>query len=432
MVQIRLGIAKFAMFGRKPPGMAESHARTGIQFGLAEFAMMTNQSELKEDWDKDVRGKGEYVITSDRTDINAMDRLVLADKLQLLYQQSFPAIFASLFTGILVCAALWQVQDHHLLLTWYGILAFSAVIRGLLFIRYWYANPDREDVLRWEKPYFISLLASSLTWGIGAVLIVPAHSLLHQVVVFLFLVGMAGGAIAVYSAHRLMTLATICCVLLPMSIWFLFQWQLISLLLALGTMLFLVTVVKAGAVLSLAMDQSFRLGHELEAARAAAEHRAHRDALTGLYNRRAFYELGHDMLLSVGDGVMAMIVADLDYFKRVNDTWGHPAGDRVLAGVGEIYLGSLRNDDLCARLGGEEFGVLLRVDNLKQACGIAEELRLCLENTGIDCGKEKLFVTASFGVAAGGDSLDELFHEADAALYLAKENGRNRVEQMPG
>ncbi|BAO43084.1 GGDEF domain-containing protein [Thiolapillus brandeum] len=357
-----------------------------------------------------------------------MDHLVQAEKLKLLYHQSFPAIFASLFTGILVCVLLWPVQQHSLLLGWYGVLLLSALARGLLFIRYWYVRPDDASVLSWEKPYFITLLASSLIWGIGAVVIIPAESLLHQVVVFLFLVGMAGGALGVYSAHRAMTLATIGCVLLPMSFWFLMQWQLIPLLLVLGTLLFLVTVFKAGAVLSVAMDRSFRLGHELEAARAAAEYRAHRDALTGLYNRRAFYELGEGMMSNAGEGLMAMIVADLDHFKRINDSWGHPAGDKVLQEVGEIYLGCLRNDDLCARLGGEEFGVLLRVDSLEQACAIAEDLRLCLENQGIDCDGEKLFVTASFGVAAGHEKLEALFRDADSALYRAKMDGRNRVE----
>jgi diguanylate cyclase (GGDEF)-like protein len=358
----------------------------------------------------------------------ALDRLVHAEKLKLLYRQSFPAIFASLLTGMLVCAALWPVQEQGLLLTWYAVLVVSAIARGVLFLGYWHARPDGEAVLSWERPYFLTLLASSLIWGVGVTLILPEDFLLQQVVVFFFLVGMAGGALAVYSAHRSMTLATIGLILVPITLWFLFQGTLLSWLLVVGVALFLVTVVKAGAVLSLAMDRSFRLGHELEAARAAAEHRAHRDALTGLYNRRAFYELGNDMLAGAGEGMMAMIVSDLDHFKSVNDTWGHPAGDKVLQNVGEMYLGCLRNDDLCARLGGEEFGVLLRVDCLQQACSIAEDLRLCLENTGIDCDAERLFITASFGVAAGKSSLDELFQDADAALYQAKMTGRNRVE----
>ena len=373
-------------------------------------------------------GEAAIIPENKQTTPAPVDLLVRVDKLKLLYRQSFPAIFASLLTGVLICASLWPVQDQGLLLTWYAVLVVSAIARGLLFLGYWRTSPKGEAVLSWERPYFLTLLASSLIWGFGVVLILPEGSQLHQVVVFFFLVGMAGGALAVYSAHRSMTLITIGCILLPITVWFLFRGGLISWLLVVGVVLFLVSIVNAGAVLSLAMDRSFRLAHELEAARAAAEHRAHRDALTGLYNRRAFYELGNDMLAGAGENMMAMIVSDLDHFKRVNDTWGHPAGDKVLQDIGEMYLGCLRNDDLCARLGGEEFGVLLQVESLEQACSIAEDLRLCLENTGIDCDAEKLFITASFGVAVGKSNLDELFQDADAALYQAKTGGRNRVE----
>ncbi|WP_456373469.1 diguanylate cyclase [Thiolapillus sp.] len=356
-----------------------------------------------------------------------LDRLVRAEKLQLLYRQSFPAIFASLFTGVLICASLWSVQDHSRLLFWYGVLVFSAIARGVLFLGYWRASPEGEAILSWERPYFLTLLASSIIWGMGVLFILPPDSLLHQVIIFLFLVGMAGGALAVYSAHRAMTLATIGCILLPITVFFISQMALIPWLLVAGVGLFIVTVIKAGEVLSLALDRSFRLGHELEAARAAAEHKAHRDALTGLYNRRAFYELGKGMLAGRGKQMLAMIVSDLDHFKQVNDSWGHPAGDKVLQDVGQMYRSCLRNDDLCARLGGEEFGVLLLVDSLRQACSIAEDLRHCLENTRIDFDPEKLFVTASFGVATGNDDLDELFRNADAALYRAKTDGRNCV-----
>ncbi len=358
-----------------------------------------------------------------------LDRLAQIEKLRLLYQQSFPAIFASLFTAALICVVLWHVQEKTVLLGWFFLLFMSSVARVGLFFRYWQIQPGAKVLLAWEKPYIATLLVSSLIWGVGAVVILPEGSVLHQVVVYFFLVGMSGGAIAMYSAHRLMTLATIGSILLPTTFWFLLQGTLISTALALGALLFVVTTIHAGQVLSATMHRSFRLGYELEDARDAAEKRAYEDALTGLNNRRAFYQQGKEMLEECKEDArqLAMIISDVDYFKNINDTWGHHCGDEVLKEIADTHLACLRSDDLCARLGGEEFGVLLLVDDGEQARKVAESLRCCLENAEISCGDHEIPVTASFGVAVGRQSLEALFKQADAALYRAKKAGRNRV-----
>ncbi len=358
-----------------------------------------------------------------------LDRLAQIEKLRLLYQQSFSAIFVSLFSAALICMVLWQVQEKSVLLGWFFILLLASAARVSLFVRYWKIRPGTESLLAWEKPYFLTLLSSSLIWGLGAVVILPEGSEIHQVIVYSFLIGMSGGAIAMYSAHRAMTLATIACILLPTTFWFLLQGTIISTTLALAALLFIVTTVRAGQVLSSTMHRSFRLGYELQDARDAAERRAYTDALTGLSNRRAFYQQGEEMLAECKeDGwQLAMIISDVDYFKNINDTWGHHCGDVVLKAVAEVQQGCLRSDDLCARLGGEEFGVLLLVNDREQAREVAEALRCSLEDAKITCGDHEIPVAASFGVAVGGKSLESLFKRADAALYRAKETGRNRV-----
>lgn len=324
---------------------------------------------------------------------------------------------------------LWPVQDERVLVGWFLVLFLSSMARLMLFARYWQKSPQGLELLAWEKPYFISLLASSLIWGLGVIAIMHNTSLLHQVVVYFFLVGMAGGAMAVYSAHRAMTLATIASILLPITIWFLFQGTMISAVLVAGVLLFFISCVKAGGVLSSTMHRSFCLTHELKDARDAAERLARKDELTGLNNRRAFYEHGQALLDSSrgADSQLAMIISDVDHFKKINDTWGHSSGDKVLRAIADVHKSCLRSEELCARLGGEEFGVLLVVTDPGDACKVAESLRTCLMETQIDCGNGLVTVTASFGVATGGQSLGELFRQADSALYRAKELGRNRV-----
>ena len=124
-----------------------------------------------------------------------------------------------------------------------------------------------------------------------------------------------------------------------------------------------------------------------------------------------------------------MIVADLDDFKNVNDRFGHQAGDEVLRSFAEVLQGRIRGIDLAARLGGEEFAILLPETDAAGAEALAENLRLAVANLAVPIGDEQIRVTASFGVAAFPEShsADDLMTAADLALYSAKRHGKDRV-----
>ncbi|WP_193334440.1 GGDEF domain-containing protein [Devosia beringensis] len=151
------------------------------------------------------------------------------------------------------------------------------------------------------------------------------------------------------------------------------------------------------------------------------------DPLTGLPNRRGF-ERGMEGLRTP-DTSSALMAIDLDHFKVVNDTHGHAAGDHVLQNVSRVLRGALRNRDLLSRLGGEELAVLLPETDAALARLIGERLRRAIDEMEILWEGQIIHVTASFGVATalGTLPMDELFAQADAALYTAKHAGRNRV-----
>lgn len=155
------------------------------------------------------------------------------------------------------------------------------------------------------------------------------------------------------------------------------------------------------------------------------------DVLTGLYNRRYVFEkldsLDEDKRARNKD--VSVIMLDLDHFKRINDIYGHPFGDRVLEKVGETITAQARSSDLAGRYGGEEFIVVLPGTDLEDATLVAERIREGVRN--IDFGVEGLVVTISGGVArmkAEGETKAELVDRADKLLYKAKKNGRNRIE----
>lgn len=161
------------------------------------------------------------------------------------------------------------------------------------------------------------------------------------------------------------------------------------------------------------------------------------DALTGLWNRRCFLEKAEEELHRAeryGRPVAAMMI-DIDHFKRVNDSFGHAAGDTVLRQFSDVIRRNLRKSDCLGRLGGEEFAVLLPESDGARARVVAETLRREIAAATILLADGTvLTVTASFGVAAAfprDDSVAGLLHRADNALYVAKEGGRNQVVCHP-
>lgn len=152
------------------------------------------------------------------------------------------------------------------------------------------------------------------------------------------------------------------------------------------------------------------------------------DPLTGLYNRSFFFGIIEDRIREFDSNrsPLSMIAVDIDRFKNVNDSWGHPVGDEVLIRTARLLKDSLRSTDIISRIGGEEFAVILRSTGAEGAMKVAEKLRSALEdNPHPRVGR----VTASFGVAEylSGEDSTQWYKRADDATYQAKERGRNRV-----
>ncbi|HET9957764.1 MAG TPA: GGDEF domain-containing protein, partial [Polyangiaceae bacterium] len=159
-----------------------------------------------------------------------------------------------------------------------------------------------------------------------------------------------------------------------------------------------------------------------------------RDALTSAYNRSHFDErLRAEVAYAARHGMAAsLVLLDIDHFKRVNDTYGHQAGDIVLRELATRSLRSLRAEDVFARFGGEEFGVILRGIPLRGAQRLAERLRVSLANTPIQADGHGILATLSAGCASvsccgSAPTPEEVIRIADRRLYLAKSAGRNRV-----
>ncbi len=165
-----------------------------------------------------------------------------------------------------------------------------------------------------------------------------------------------------------------------------------------------------------------------------------RDALTGLYNRWYVMEkIESEMNRSLRHGSpVALLMLDIDHFKRINDSFGHAAGDNVLRSFGQVLRDSCRVYDVPGRYGGEEFCIILPETRVGNTTAVAERIRQRLAASRFDVGADQVSITASIGIAGMDSVADDglvtsaaLIERADRALYSAKHRGRNRVEVWP-
>lgn len=188
----------------------------------------------------------------------------------------------------------------------------------------------------------------------------------------------------------------------------------------------------AEAALSVANQQLSRRIGEVEKLQAELSEQALRDELTGLYNRRYLKDvMDRELVRSDRDQrSLSFVLLDVDHFKVVNDTWGHPAGDQILVQLAQLLTTHARASDIVCRYGGEEFLLLMPGTGIEFAYNRAEEIR---QKAALLLGQKEALpigVTLSIGIAAypdHGRDWEELVQKADGAMYRSKRNGRNRV-----
>ncbi|MEQ1515283.1 MAG: GGDEF domain-containing protein [Usitatibacteraceae bacterium] len=357
-----------------------------------------------------------------------LEVLVNIDKLQLLYRQSLHSVFASVVAASLWAAVMWLYAPRTALLGWIAAMALVSALRGTLLFAYRRSHPLGTKVLAWKLPYTISLFLSAVVWSSTA-FVAPSEPLLFLCVTYVFLIGLAGAALPAYGVFMHMAVVTICTLLLPMLGILLLRGESLTVLMAASGVWFFLTSLRALSVHNATVTQSFRLGHELRAANRTAALLADTDVLTGLKNRRAFGNVAGALLdLAAREHRPAtMMLIDIDDFKQINDRNGHSAGDAALLRLSEVLVQKLRVSDLCARIGGDEFAVLLHNTTEATAREVAEKLQAELDQLADEMPMIGA-ISLSIGLAEGISPLQPLLHRADAAMYEAKRKGKRRIE----
>ena len=370
---------------------------------------------------------------------------LMQGQIAYLYKNKTLGIWSNIILAGILLAFFWYhfPKQHIALLIWAGLVTILSLVRFLIGKSF---NPSRQytqnELRGWanKQVFFTSLL--STIWGLAGIVFFPSD-LPHIALLVLILFSVLLASTPTLAASRIAYYIQIAVTLAPTTI-LLFMGK------AEGYQLLAIATIVMALTLVLVSGYIYQLLFELQNTQIALTSLADTDQLTGIANRRHFdrkFKVEWRRAMREQTPI-SLILVDVDFFKKYNDTYGHQAGDRCLQEIAKsLESVSHRPADLASRYGGEEFSVLLPNTTQENAAMLAERLRKKIEKLHIEHTSSKLgYVTISIGVSCckpvwdfTGNTPDEeqkvtfpamLLTAADNALYVAKEAGRNQVSEQ--
>ncbi|HLL81604.1 MAG TPA: GGDEF domain-containing protein, partial [Longimicrobium sp.] len=251
-----------------------------------------------------------------------LDETIRSERVRYVFLSSALPIVFSPVGGALMSLALWETTDRRHLWLWTAGLVALALVRLVMRQRFAAViSHAGTDFRRWERRFIGAIASIGLWWGVGAVLLLNPASPTQPFMVFAFVMLMVGGTIASYSAHPWCVYLAVLGLAVPTTVWFMLQPTTVHRVLAVGAVMYMMAGLRSVRMLSHFFTRTYRLAQDVRLERDRAERAARSDFLTGLDNRRAFWERGeravHD---AAGAGrPLAAVVVDIDHFKRIND-----------------------------------------------------------------------------------------------------------------
>jgi diguanylate cyclase (GGDEF)-like protein len=328
----------------------------------------------------------------------------------------------TLFACMTIAISLWPVTPRVLMTSWLNfavLLTVALWAAGYVVHRFQDRPPTRPACRRWLVG---ASLAAGLFWGATGVVLLP-DSAPHQAALALIIAAATALWLPLFVIERITVLTTAVPSLLPMAL----KLLLPPTATPMATMGSLSLVLLAALVAAAALIR--RMFDADEAVHRALYHRATHDPLVELVNCAEF-DRHVAQLEATSRGPYAVVFIDLDHFKRVNDTAGHLEGDRLLREVGAVLREEKRKADVAARVGGDEFAILMDLCSDDEAVRVASAVAARIERLAERHGPDS-HVTASIGIACsvgGAGSVASVVDAADRACYAAKRSGRNRIE----
>jgi diguanylate cyclase (GGDEF)-like protein len=375
-------------------------------------------------------------------EIPELDAQVRDEQLLRLADQSLTGSVGAAAAAIGASAALYAQVDQRRLIAWLVVILAVNAARGAASLAFRHKH-GLEHLRRWKGAQIALVATSGIAWGVSPILLWPVDPL-YQIVLPIFLVGLSASSATAYSAVRSAATPYPILALGPLAFRFLSEGTVPHAIVGTLALVYVALLLRISQTMYEASAKTLRAGLENQALVALLsdktlqlEEMVRVDGLTGIANRVRFDEAlqrewrrAHRVR-----GPVAVLMIDVDHFKRFNDHYGHAEGDECLKAVARALEDNVRGEatDVLARYGGEEFAAVLGDTDLEAAREIAERLRAEVEALGIPHADSPVtaHVTISIGVASrqpsDPDSAVALVQSADHKLYRAKEAGRNQV-----
>ncbi|PLW84000.1 signaling protein [Kineobactrum sediminis] len=348
----------------------------------------------------------------------------------------------STVNGVILGAILLPALNGFRVASWFGCLLLMVAARWW-DMRAYQRVPEKRSATSWERRAALGAVAAGMVWGSAGVVLFAPGDPVSQVILAFALAGVTASAISVLSSIRYAVNSFMVLSLVPLMLCFMVEggrlgWLMVSMIL-----LFLIAMHVSARRLNETITESLRARYDFQEAEGWASHQARFDDLTQLPNRRYLREcIDRNLARAQRHGIGgALLFLDLDNFKTINDSLGHPVGDHVLQQVAGRLRGRLRAEDIAARLGGDEFVVLLSDLSVNGALAdtsarrFAEDLKRVLTDLPYETQEQALFMSASIGITVfpqNGVDIDDLMRQADTAMYDAKASGRNAISSYHG
>ena len=293
-------------------------------------------------------------------------------------------------------------------------------------------NKDSQKVNKTEIYFIVLNIFQSVMWAIASLLVLVYAPQPFEFVMFLVSIGIITAATLSMSSLYKAYLIFIFSLIIPQVWIMLYYGDEQHMALIIFIMIYIPAIILLSKTMLNNQISSIQAHEALEKSNEKFRQLSITDTLTNIYNRRYFFEIAKNIMLiaSREQKSTAFLMLDVDYFKRINDNFGHQAGDFVLVEMVKSIKETMRSSDLFARVGGEEFAILLNNTSLVQAKVIAEKIRIMIENKEFIYNDMSIKTTISIGISEvdkDNISLENVYKIADTKLYKAKENGRNRV-----
>ena len=359
-------------------------------------------------------------------------RWIELERLRLVFANLPVALALSFVAACFMALMLRTVQPITHLLGWVVVSAAIALARWEHTRRFRRTAEDAIDTQHWRRLVDTGTALSGIWWGVGALVLFP-DDLPHQVYIGFILAGVGAAAMTSYAAQRRTYFWFLLPSILPLMFRFGFSATEVHAAMTALIGMFLAVVARSAQHTEKMITSVLELRVRNLELTLALHHEATHDALVDLVNYREFHARLDRVATAAAQEQQpyALLFLDLDYFKQINDTAGHAAGDETLRRVGTLLKEQLRTSDTAARMGGDEFAVLLPRCPRERAEQIARNILSAIKTLEIPWDGKTYKVGASIGMAytnAGEYDKSAVLRAADSACYTAKRTGRNKIE----